>query len=84
MANVNLADSNTRSVNPSESRGQSAANSHHHHDHGHDGRDQEDNHGHGEGWVESARVGFVALILVLDWLQTVPRVSGIDVLALMA
>ena len=82
MANVSLADSNTRSVNPSDPRGQTAANSHHHHDHGHDGRDQEDNHDHGEGWIEWARVGFVALILVLDWLQAVPRVSGIDVLAL--
>ena len=56
----------------------------HHHDHQHaHGHDHEHgDHDHGEGWREWARVGFVALLLVLDWLQVVPRVNGIDVLAL--
>ena len=35
-----------------------------------------------EGWLEWARVAFVAVILVLVWARVVPRVSGIDILAL--
>jgi Cd2+/Zn2+-exporting ATPase/Cu+-exporting ATPase len=74
MADLNLA----------ESRGQTAANSNHdlqnheHHDeHGHDHE-----HDHGQAWREWARVGFVAVMLVLVWLQVVPRVKGMDILAL--
>ena len=47
------------------------------HDHGTEGE-----HEHEQGWLEWARVGFVALILLLDWLRFVPRVNGIDILAL--
>jgi len=42
----------------------------------------EHDHDHGEGWQEWARVGFVALMLALDWLQVIHRVNGIDILAL--
>src|SRR5579863_6881082 len=85
MADVNLADSNTGSVNTAESHAQTAANSHHHHhdyDHHHQHEDHEDDHDHGEGWIEWARVGFVAVILALVWLRLIPRVNGIDILAL--
>src|SRR5579872_6724857 len=83
MADVNLADSNTRNVNTAESRGDAAANSHpHHHDHHHQHDDHEDHHDHGEGWIEWARVGFVAVMLVLVWLRVIPRVNGVDILAL--
>ena len=56
----------------------------HHHDHQnrHEHDHEHGEHDHGEGWREWARVGFVALLLVLDWLQVVPRRSGIDILAL--
>jgi Cd2+/Zn2+-exporting ATPase/Cu+-exporting ATPase len=56
----------------------------HHHDHGHEHDQEHGEHDHdrGEGWREWARVGLVALVLVLDWLQIVPRVKGIDILAL--
>jgi Cd2+/Zn2+-exporting ATPase/Cu+-exporting ATPase len=35
-----------------------------------------------ERWLEWGRVGFGAVVLVLVWLQIVPRVGGIDILAL--
>jgi len=88
MAKVDLAGSNTRSANAVGSREQAAANPYHHdhqHPHEHDeGRDHEDEHehDHGTGWGEWARVGFVAILLVLVWFQVVPRVRGIDILAL--
>jgi Cd2+/Zn2+-exporting ATPase/Cu+-exporting ATPase len=41
-----------------------------------------DHQDHDEGWLEWARVAFVAAILVLMWSQVVPRVNGIDILAL--
>ncbi len=85
MADVNLADSNTRSVNTGESHAQAAANSHHQHedhDHHHEHEDHGDHHDHREGWVDWARVGFVAVVLVLVWLGVIPRVNGIDILAL--
>ena len=66
-----------------EPAGQTAANSHHHqhnHEPGHD-HDREDHHDHDEGWLEWARVAFVAVILILVWVQVVPRVRGIDLLA---
>jgi Cd2+/Zn2+-exporting ATPase/Cu+-exporting ATPase len=85
MPDLNLADSNTRSTNGAASRGQAVADSHQHHhgdhEHNHDHHEHE-GHEHGESWIEWARVGFVAVILVLVWLQVVPRVSGIDILAL--
>ena len=52
-----------------------------HHDHHHDEHDEHD-HDHAEGWLDWARVAFVALILLVAWLQVVPRVRGIDLLAL--
>src|SRR5258708_7424627 len=45
----------------------------HHNEHDHD---------HGEGWIEWARVGFVAAVLLLVWLRVVPPLNGIDLLAL--
>ena len=78
MPNLNVAASQT-AVH---------TNGHHeqHHDHGHEHKhqhdEQEHEHDHGEGWREWARVGFVALMLVLDWLHIVPRVKGVDILAL--
>ena len=53
----------------------------HEHSHEHD-HDPEDHHDHDEGWLEWARVAFVAVILVLVWAQVVPRMRGIDILAL--
>jgi len=56
---------------------------HHNHGHGHD-HDHErgdHEHSHGESWREWARVGLVALALLLDWLQLLPRVKGVDILA---
>ena len=77
------------STSVGEPRGRSAANSHQHphnhehpHDHDHD-HEHEEHHDHGEGWLEWARVGFVAVILVLVWTQIVPRVRGIDILAVL-
>jgi heavy metal translocating P-type ATPase len=81
------------STSVGEPRGQAAANSHKHphthdhgpennHDHQHD-HDHEDHHDHGEGWLEWARVVFVAVILILVWAQVVPRVHGIDILAVL-
>lgn len=88
MADVNLADSNTRSLNAAESRGQTAATSHHHGDDHQGGHEHQDDHDHDshqdhdEGWIEWARVGFVAVMLALVWLQWIPRVQGIDIVAL--
>jgi heavy metal translocating P-type ATPase len=42
----------------------------------------DDEHDHAESWHEWARVAFVAAILFLVWQQAVPRVRGIDLLAL--
>jgi heavy metal translocating P-type ATPase len=77
------------STSVGEPRGRTAANSHQHphnhehpHDHDHD-HEHEEHHDHGEGWLEWARVGFVAVILVLVWTQIVPRVRGIDILAVL-
>ena len=44
---------------------------------------KDDQHNHDERWREWARVVFVAVILFLVWLQAVPRIRGIDLLALM-
>src|ERR1017187_6744285 len=42
-----------------------------------------DNHeGDHEGRLEWARAAFVAVVLVLPWAQVIPRVRGIDILAL--
>jgi heavy metal translocating P-type ATPase len=77
------------STSVGEPRGRTAANSRQHphnhehpHDHDHD-HEPEDHHDHGEGWLEWARVGFVAVILILVWTQVVPRVWGIDILAVL-
>jgi heavy metal translocating P-type ATPase len=69
MADVNFADS--KQV---ESAGTLSNRPEHEHD------DQE--HDHSERRREWARVGFVALILILDWLRAVPPLKGIDLLAL--
>jgi Cd2+/Zn2+-exporting ATPase/Cu+-exporting ATPase len=88
MPDGNLADSNARNVSGDGSGAQTAPESHRHdhqHHHGreaHDGNDHEDHHDHSNGLIEWARVGFVALLLVLVWLQAVPRVKGVDILAL--
>ena len=65
-------------------RGQAAANSpsHPHNDRRSHGPDHKDHQEHYEGWLEWARVAFVAVILILVWVQVVPRVSGVDILAL--
>jgi len=43
---------------------------------------QEEEHSHAESWAEWARVGFVALVLLVVWTRVVPRWAGIDWLAL--
>jgi heavy metal translocating P-type ATPase len=86
MPDLRLTDPNTGSTSVGEPRGKTAANSQHHPDnHGpsHEHDDDRENHqDHEEGWLEWARVAFVAVILVLVWAQVVPRVGGIDILAL--
>jgi heavy metal translocating P-type ATPase len=82
MPDLGLTDPNTERTSAREPSGQTAATSQHHrHNHEHD-REAEDHHDHDEGWLEWARVAFVAVILVLVWAQVVPRVRGIDILAL--
>src|ERR1035438_2603630 len=71
-----------------EPRGHAEATAHHHphnHERPHDeGRhEHEDHHDHDEGWLEWARVAFVAVILILVWAQVVPRVRGVDILAVL-
>jgi Cd2+/Zn2+-exporting ATPase/Cu+-exporting ATPase len=39
-------------------------------------------HEHADGWRDWARVAFVALVLLLVWLEVLPRFRGIDVFAL--
>jgi heavy metal translocating P-type ATPase len=39
-------------------------------------------HNHSTSWMEWGRVGFVAALLLVVWLQAIPRVHGVDVLAL--
>src|SRR5580700_6597125 len=87
MPDLRLTDPNTESTSAREPRGKTAANSQHHpdnheHSHEHDG-DRENHQDHEEGWLEWARVAFVAVILVLVWARVVPRVSGIDILAVL-
>src|ERR1700687_3304280 len=82
MPDLGLTDPNTERTSAREPSGQTAATSQHHpHNHEHD-REAEDHQDHEEGWLEWARVAFVAVILVLVWAQVVPRVRGIDILAL--
>jgi hypothetical protein len=67
MAQTKLVETTERSVNSAPQ----CDNNHDHgpaHDHGTDGE-----HEHEQGWLEWARMGFVALILLLDWLRFVPR-----------
>lgn len=42
-------------------------------------QDEPEHHG---GWIEWARVGFVAVVLLAVWFGAIPRVAGIDWLAL--
>ena len=84
MPDLRLTDPKTEGTNAGAARGKTAASSQphpHEHSHQHDD-DREDHHDHDEGWLEWARVAFVAVILVLAWARVVPRVSGIDILAL--
>jgi len=57
------------------------------HNHGHgvadDGHSRDGEHEHEQRWLEWARVGFVIGILLLDWLRIVPRVNGLDFVALL-
>jgi len=84
MPDLRLQDPNVKSTN-GEPRVKTAANSQerqHNHDHSHErDEDHEDHHDHDEGWLEWARVAFVAVVLLLVWSQAVPRVRGIDILA---
>ncbi len=71
------------STNAQELRGETAEFPRRHlnqedHSHEHDA----DHHDHDEGWLEWARVAFVAAVLVVVWARVVPRVHGIDILAL--
>ena len=81
MADLRLQHPNTERTDAAASRGKTTANSQydsHHDDNGH-----EDHHDHEEGWIEWARVAFVAVILILVWARVVPHVGAIDVLALL-
>jgi cation transport ATPase len=52
------------------------------HDHAdHDDHDHDD-HDHAASWMEWARVGFVAVVLLIVWSGVVPRPGGIDWVAL--
>ena len=79
MANMRIDESSAQNVSADGSHSQTAADPQLSADLGHDG-----GHEHIEDRLEWARVGFVALILVLCWLLTIPRVAGIDLLAQMA
>jgi len=57
-------------------------NHEHPHEHGHGG-DAEDHHHHEEGWFEWARVAFTAAILIVVWAQLVPRLHGVDIVAVL-
>ncbi|HTS31329.1 MAG TPA: HAD-IC family P-type ATPase [Bryobacteraceae bacterium] len=84
MPDLRLTDSNPESTSVGEPRGPSQADSRHHphnHEHRQEDEDHDDHQDHDEGWLEWARVGFVAVILALVWAQVVPRVKGIDILA---
>jgi heavy metal translocating P-type ATPase len=89
MPDLRLTDSNTESAGEGATRGHAAADSRQHqHDHKHGPEhdhadDQEDHHDHNEGWFEWGRVAFVAVILILVWAQTVPRVRGVAILAVL-
>ncbi len=48
-------------------------------DHGRAGKHEQE---HDDRWREWSRVGLVAIVLALTWLRAVPRVHGIDALAL--
>ena len=83
MADLRLQHPNAESTNAAAARGKTTADSQHnshHDDNGH--KPVEDHHRHEEGWIERARVAFVAIILILVWAQVVPRVGAIDILAL--
>jgi len=67
MADVHLADLQSRDVNAAD-RDEPEA----HADHGHDAGSR----------AEWARVAFVAAMLVIVWLGVVPRVGGVDLVAL--
>ena len=86
MPNLRLTDPNTVNTSVGKTRGTTAANSQHYphnHEHGQEHNDDDEHHhDHDEGWLEWARVAFVAVILVLVWAQLIPRVKGIDILAL--
>jgi heavy metal translocating P-type ATPase len=76
------------STSVGDPRGQAEARAHHDphnhedpHDEGH--HSEQDHHDHDEGWVEWARVAFVAAILILVWARVVPLVRGIDILAVL-
>jgi Cd2+/Zn2+-exporting ATPase/Cu+-exporting ATPase len=76
------------STSVGDPRGRAEARAHHHphnhedpHDEGH--HSEQDHHDHDEGWVEWARVAFVAAILILVWARVVPLVRGIDILAVL-
>jgi len=87
MPDLRLTDSNPGSTSVGEPREQNQADSQHRphnseHRHVHqDHDDDHQDHDHDKGWLEWARVAFVAVILVLVWIQVVPRVRGIDILA---
>src|SRR5579872_844346 len=85
MPDLHVNDPNAGSASNGEVRGKTAANSEHHHDnheHGREhGEDHEGHDDHDEGWLEWGRVTFVAAIFALVWARVVPRVNGVDILA---
>ncbi len=89
MPELRLKDPNVESSGVGATRGQTAADSHkHQHNHAHSHEhsrddDHEDHDGHDEGWLEWARVAFVAVILIVVWAQLVPRVRGFDIVAVL-
>jgi Cd2+/Zn2+-exporting ATPase/Cu+-exporting ATPase len=83
MAKTDLAESNAGNWNTAGPHEQAVTSAHLHDPEPDSGQgDQEHGHEHEQAWQDWIRVGFVVLILVLDWLRLVPRFGGVDVLAL--
>jgi hypothetical protein len=68
MVDVKLFESTARNLNTAQWSARADHNHEHYPAHEHD---HESEHDHDQDWREWERVGFVVLILLLDWLQLV-------------